>query len=149
MEVVELTTWLPYTPIQIYEYLTDPDALASVVGRINRAWIVERHGEVGQVGVELDMPLRRTLETVGEVEGVRGEKLSFISKEPFPLQFSWAFTAETQNDIEGSSILATLGFDLSSFGVPAGGRLVKGLVSNELKEDLDRLAQRLETHFNQ
>lgn len=147
MQTVEHTIWLPHSSQTIYDFITNPESLAKFVGRINRAWIVEREGDSGRVGVELDLPMRKTIETVGEVKGTPNQVLSFNTFDPFPLQFTWnLIPADNEQGQSGTEIHATLGFDFSGYGVPAAGILVKGLVTNELREDLDRLKDALEKH---
>lgn len=141
MQEVEYRHWVPHTPQTIYEFLTDPDALASVVGRIASARIMERdeNTDSGKLAVVLDLPARKSVETVGEAKGDRYTYISFTTSEPFPLGFRWHFESETQDGVDGTNILSRLKFDLTAFGIPAAGMIVKGIIANELKDDMKRL----------
>ena len=135
MQHVEASQWLPYTPETIYDCLTDPDSLARVVKRIDQISVIDREGDRGRVAVVLDLPARKVVETTGQVSGVPHQQLSFRTDEPFPLEFSWKFTPER----DGTQVTAALGVDLSRYGIPMAGILVRSIISSELKDDLGRL----------
>ncbi len=61
MQTVEYSQWLPYDVHEIFDFLTDPAALAAVVGRILSAKVIER-----QQGVEL---LELKLKQAGSAHG--------------------------------------------------------------------------------
>lgn len=143
MDTVQTSRWLPHTPQTIYEFLTTPDALAAVVKRIEQARVVERQGEQGKVAVTLDLPARKTVDTIGEVDGLPYEQLSFKTQDPFPLHFQWQLAPHTENGQHGTQVTASLGVDLSAFGIPIAGLLVRSIIASELKEDLGRLANGL------
>jgi hypothetical protein len=132
---VESSQWLPYDARSIYECLTDPPSLARVVKRIDQISVLDRAGDSGRVTVVLDLPARKVVETTGRVSGTPYEALSFRTDEPFPLEFTWKLTPEG----EGTQITAALGVDLSSYGIPMAGILVRSIISSELKDDLGRL----------
>jgi ribosome-associated toxin RatA of RatAB toxin-antitoxin module len=146
MQHVEATQWLPYSPQVIYEFLTDPASLVKVVGRIAQARVVERGDNHGKLAVKLDMPANQVIDTIGEVDGSPYEHLTFKTAEPFPLEFSWQLSAQTQADQAGTEVRSALGFDLSVFGLPLGGIMIRGIVLAEIQDDLKRLAQALEAH---
>jgi hypothetical protein len=139
MQQIEHTTWLPYSPQTLYDALADPQALAAVIGRIKEIHVVSREGNEGQVAVTLDLPARKTVETVGSVVGVPYQQLSFRTREPFPLEFAWIFHPQEREGKSGTEVQTTLGLDLSAFGLPVPGIMVRGLIQSELKEDMDRL----------
>jgi len=141
---IEHVEWFPYPSQFIYDFLTHPDSLPKVVGRIISARVLERHGDRGKVAIQLDMPMRQVVETVGDVTGVIGEYVTFITQTPFPLEFSWSFSPMTQDGQDGTQIMASLGFDLSAYGVNAAGILVRGMLSAELREDMERLHKALQ-----
>jgi hypothetical protein len=146
MDKVELSRWLPYSPQTIYDFLTDPNHLSAVVGRITKARIIERHENQGKLAVILDMPARKKVETIGDVVGIPYTDLSFTTHEPFPLEFAWKLLPREQNGVAGTEVLGTLGFDLSVFGLPVAGVMVRGIVTSELKADLERLESQLAKH---
>ena len=139
MQTVEYAEWIPYEPAAIYQFLTDPHNLASVVGRIQAAEVVERQGETGKVRVMLDIPTRRAVETTGDVFGVLNEELNFQTHEPFPLEFQWQFIPQEQDGIAGTDVHASLGIDLSLFGMAMGSMLIRGIVMSDLRADMERL----------
>jgi hypothetical protein len=133
---VESSEWLPYDAQTIYECLTNPDSLAKVVKRIDRISVIDREGDSGSVQVVLDLPARKVVETTGQVSGTPYEQLTFRTDEPFPLEFAWKLTPDADG---GTQVVATLGVDLSSYGIPMAGLLVRSIISSELKDDLGRL----------
>ncbi|MFP4322336.1 MAG: SRPBCC family protein [Anaerolineales bacterium] len=143
MQSVERNIWLPYSPKTVYECLTNPDDLASIVGRIAAVQVIEREGDVGRVAVTLDMPMRKVVKTTGEVIGLPYEQLTFTTHEPFPLTFIWRLEDAPQDAQPGTRIHASLGFDLSMFGVPVAGSLIEGIVGSELEDDLQRLTHHI------
>jgi ribosome-associated toxin RatA of RatAB toxin-antitoxin module len=143
MQYIEQVAWFPYSPERIYDFLSDPAALAKVVGRIKSAKVIERGDNEGRLAVELDMPMRKVVKAVGQVKGIPAQELSFKTEDPFPLEFSWKLQAKQQGDQAGTEVLGILGFDLSAYGVPAGGMIVRGIIAGELKGDMERLEQAL------
>lgn len=140
MQTVEYSHWLPYDPAQIFAFLTNSDSLASVVGRINRATVIEQKSEMeGRLAVELDLPARKVARTEGTVIGVLNESLSFETQEPFPLRFTWTLVPSSKNDTQGTRVDSTLSIDLSAFGLPGVGVMVRGIITGELEEDMKRL----------
>lgn len=143
MQHVEVSQWFPHPPQVIYDFLTNPDSLAKVVGRIASAKVMERGENEGSLAVVLEMPARQKIKTVGEVKGIPNEHLTFKTEAPFPLAFSWQFTAHEQQEMAGTTVLSALDFDLSAFGLPMGGLMIRGLVQGELQADLQRLTEAL------
>lgn len=139
MEHVEKSIWLPYDPATVFAFLTQPQSLAAVVGRIAEIKVLEREGNQGKVEVVLDLPARKVVKTTGEVKGQENQHLSFQTQEPFPLAFSWRFVPSQQGEQVGTEVLAALDFDLSTFGIPIAGMMVRGIIAGELQEDLARL----------
>ena len=147
MQRVEFSQWIPCEPALIYQFLTDPQNLAAVVGRIEEAEVIEREGETGKVRVMLDLPARKVTETIGDVFGVLYEQLNFHTHEPFPLEFQWQFIPQEQDGIPGTEVQASIGFDLSVFGMAIGGTLIRGIVLSELRADMKRLESELHEHY--
>lgn len=136
---VELSRWMPYSPAAIYQALTEPQTLEAVVGRISEVKIVEQNGTTGRVAVKIDLPLKQFIETTGDVSGDQDEWIEFQTHKPFPMRFIWRFAPLEQDGQVGTDVYGALNFDLSAFGIPISPLLIKGIVSAELKEDLDRL----------
>ncbi len=142
MRKVQHSMWLAYSPQTIYECLTNPDALAAVVGRIAAVRVVEREGESGRVAVTLDFPMGKVVETAGEVQGNPHDQLTFTTHDPFPLEFIWQLKPHEN----GTQVHASLAFDLSVLGIPVPGAMVEGVIRAELQDDLERLQNYLAQH---
>lgn len=143
METVEYSHWLPYEAHIIYDFLTNPEALAAVVGRIVSARVVERQSDRGKLAVVLDLPARKQVETLGDVTGMPNQHLTFRTQEPFPLEFTWSFLPREKDGQMGTEVQSKLGFDLTAFGVPFVGLVLKSVITAELKEDMRRLEEQL------
>lgn len=145
MTQVTRSRWMPYTPTQIYDALyAQPEALASFVKRIEGLEVIEKSDNKGTAKVVLDLPARKTIDTLGEVEGQPGQQLSFRTQEPFPLLFTWAF--QPSGDA-GTEVSATLQVDLSLFVAVFSDMLLRNLLASELDGDLERMEGWLAQHL--
>lgn len=135
MLTVTRSRWMPYTPDQMFEALTDTRTLESVFKRIKAARVLDRTDDEGSVEIELDLPARKVIRTTGRAAGKPGERISFTIDKPFPLAFKWEF--EPQGS--GTVVIAHMETDLSSMVAPFSYRLVSGIIGSEVDSDLQRL----------
>lgn len=148
MQSVNCSRWIPFSVDVVYETLTSPEKLASVVKRLHSLTVLDRQGNVGSVLAVLDMPGGKVVETKGKVDGDEGKWVRFSSEQPFPLEIKWEVTAEDRNAIAGTQISYTITVDFSPLVAFVSGLVLKGFLSTEMEQDLDRLVALINAEYS-
>lgn len=149
MQSVSQPYWLAYPPAAVYQTLTDPDKLASIVKRLENIEVIDRDGDSGEVLATIDLPGGKTLQTRGQVEGVPHSDLSFKTEEPVKLNIIWKLSSATKDQIDGCDVVYTIEVDLTPVAAFISGLVLKGFLSTEMLQDLERLEILLAASFNQ
>lgn len=146
MTIVTRSRWIPFPPMQVYETLTNTDALAAIVRRIEQITIQERNSDEARVIAKLDMPGGKFVETGGQVSGIPYEKLTCQTYNPFPLQFTWLFKPVEQSGVAGTEVISSLEVDISFFVAIFSNLILNSILSAELDGDLERLEKWMGEH---
>lgn len=147
MHTITQTSWLPYSPQTIYDVLTSPEKLATIVKRLKSIEVVSREGETGDVIAVLDLPGGKTLRTRGRVLGDIGQSLVFSTDEPVHLVIAWALEEQVQDGQIGTLVNYCVEVDFSPVAAFVSSIVLKGYLASEMKRDLQTLADLLTAEF--
>lgn len=145
MHSVTCDSWLPYSTEKIYAVLTDADKLTQVVKRLAAIEVLDREGESGDVVAIVDLPGGKTFRTLGHVEGIAGQSLTFKTDMPVALHIMWELTPHSREDQNGTQVTYTVAIDLKPVAAFVSKVMLRGYLSSEMQRDLATLEEILST----
>ncbi len=147
MQTITQMCWVPYPNTTIYNTLTNPIKLATVVKRLKTIDVISREGETGHVVAVVDLPGGKTFNTKGTVVGQMGHSLVFSASDPVHLVIAWELEELIQEGQIGTQITYRVEVDFTPVAAFISGLVLKGYLSSEMKRDLQALEDLLAAEF--
>ncbi|NDJ87243.1 MAG: SRPBCC family protein [Chloroflexi bacterium] len=139
MQTISCSRWIGRSPSDVYEVLTDPAKLVTIVKRLAGIEVLHRDGDVGRVKAILDLPGGKHVATEGKVTGRSDSFLSFTTSTPFELEITWELTADLRDGIAGTDVVYRAGVDFGPMIEFLSKLVLSGYLTTEMERDLDKL----------
>lgn len=147
MQTVTQSCWVAYPPHTVYNVLTDPDKLATIVRRLKSIEVLERNGETGEALATVDLPGGKSFDTYGRVVGDIGRSLTFSASQPVELIIAWTLEEDVRDGHVGTTINYSITVDFSPVAAFVSNIMLKGYLNSEMKRDLETLEDLLAAEF--
>jgi uncharacterized protein YndB with AHSA1/START domain len=125
---------IPASPEEVFAVLSDPDRLSSLLPRIQRIEILERHTDHARLATH--MAIGNGLGTVrceGDLRWVAPREITFTVRKPLPVENNWTLQAVPG----GTEIVVTMSLDLTPMLGPFAKFVPTVAVSDMLSQDIE------------
>ncbi|MDZ4717244.1 MAG: SRPBCC family protein [Roseiflexaceae bacterium] len=132
------------TPAAIFALLSEPQNLTTILPRVQRVEILERHASSARVRTHMAFGVLGAITAIGEVQWIEGRELLFHADRPVGVESRWTLLP----DPAGTRMIATMVLDLAPMMGPLAAFIpaesVAAMIGPDLDAALSAIARRVE-----